>query len=183
MLNGGAPLPGTLAGCGKKLSLEGMKQFIAVIAFLFLAPAAFSQDIKKMKITDLVQLIDTSSVPLVVNFWATWCQPCIREIPWFEKAVAEYKEKGVKLLLVSLDFADDYKNKSIHRFVKKTAYQSQVIWLDETNADKFCPPIDSAWGGSIPATLMVNNRKSYRQFFEHQIKEERFKLELKKLVD
>jgi len=135
-----------------------------------------------MKIEDVVKMIDSSETPIVVNFWASWCKPCIHEIPWFEKIVSEYKDKGVKLVLVSLDFADDYKNKTLQQFVKKNKYASQVIWLDETNADRFCPPIDSAWGGSIPATLMVNNKKGYRQFFEFQVKEERFKLELDKLV-
>ena len=160
-----------------------MKKLLAICAFLFCGNLAMSQEIKRVKIEELVKMIDTSSTPLVVNFWASWCAPCIREIPWFEKAVAEFKEKEVKLVLVSLDFPEDYRDKAIHKFVKKTGYQSQVVWLDETNADKFCPPIDSAWGGSIPATLMVNNKKSYRRFFEHQIKEERFKMELEKLVE
>jgi thiol-disulfide isomerase/thioredoxin len=128
-------------------------------------------------------MIDTSTSPLIVNFWASWCQPCIHEIPWFEKAVAEVKEKNVKIVLVSLDFATDYNNKTLQQFVKKNGYQSKVVWLDETNADKFCPKIDSSWDGSIPVTLMVNNKKKYRQFYEFQLKEDRFKLELDKLVN
>jgi hypothetical protein len=89
----------------------------------------------------------------------------------------------VKIVLVSLDFASDYKNKTVQQFVKKNGYQSRVVWLDETNADKFCPKIDSAWDGSIPVTLMVNNKKKYRQFYEFQLKEDRFRLELAKLVE
>lgn len=136
-----------------------------------------------MKIEEVVKMIDTSSSPLVVNFWASWCKPCIHEIPWFEKIAADYKDKGVKLVLVSLDFASDYKSKALHQFVKNNNYTSQIVWLDETNADKFCPAIDSSWGGSIPVTLMVNNKKNYRQFYEFQLKEERFKMELNKLVE
>ena len=160
-----------------------MKKILFIILFTFSLSIVFSQEIKKVKIEDVVKMIDTSTSPLVINFWASWCKPCIHEIPWFEKTVADYKEKGVTMILISLDFSEDFKNKTLHKFVKKTGYTSKVVWLDETNADKFCPPIDSAWGGSIPATLMVNNKKGYRQFFEFQVKEERFKQEIDKLVE
>src|SRR5690606_6809447 len=42
----------------------------------------------------------------VINFWATWCKPCIKELPAFEKIASEYADKKVKVLLVSLDFPD-----------------------------------------------------------------------------
>jgi thiol-disulfide isomerase/thioredoxin len=160
-----------------------MKKVFLLSALILFASVSFSQEIKKVNIDGLVKMIDTSTSPLIVNFWASWCQPCIHEIPWFEKAVAEMKDKNVKIVLVSLDFASDYKNKTLQQFVQKNGYQSKVLWLEETNADKFCPKIDSSWDGSIPVTLMVNNKKKYRQFYEFQLKEERFKSELAKLVD
>lgn len=160
-----------------------MKKIVLLFGLMVMMSDSYAQDIKKLKIEELMTMIDTSTTPIVVNFWASWCSPCIKEIPWFEKTVAEHKDKGVKLLLVSLDFANDYKKKVLHQFVKKNKYSSQVVWLDETDADRFCPPIDSSWGGAIPATLMVNNKKGYKQFFEFQLKEERFKLELAKLVE
>jgi thiol-disulfide isomerase/thioredoxin len=160
-----------------------MKRWFLFTALILITSVSFSQEIKRLKIDELAKMIDTSTSPLIVNFWASWCQPCIHEIPWFEKAVAEVKEKNVKIVLVSLDFATDYNNKTLQQFVKKNGYQSKVVWLDETNADKFCPKIDSSWDGSIPVTLMVNNKKKYRQFYEFQLKEDRFKLELDKLVN
>jgi thiol-disulfide isomerase/thioredoxin len=158
-----------------------MKKTVLILMLATLQYAGSGQEIKKLKIDQLVKMIDTSSVPLVVNFWATWCGPCIREIPWFEKAVGTYGKK-VKLLLVSIDFAEDYP-KGISDFIQKNKYASQVVWLNETNADLFCPKIDPSWDGAIPATLMINNKKKYRQFFGQQLPEERFKLELSKLVE
>ena len=160
-----------------------MKKLMLAAVLAFSTMNVFSQEIKKVKIEDVVNMIDTSTTPIIVNFWASWCRPCVHEIPWFEKTVAQYKDKGVKLVLVSLDFATDYKNKTLQKFIKGNKYSSQVLWLNETNADKFCPPIDSGWGGSIPATLMVNNKKGYRRFFEYQVKEERLKMEIDKLVE
>ena len=154
-----------------------------VLLMIWLLPAMYqadAQNIRKVNIDELVHMIDTSSVPLVVNFWATWCGPCIREIPWFEKTVAAYGNK-VKLLLVSIDFGEDYPV-SIREFVKKQGYQSQVVWLNETNADIFCPRIDKSWDGAIPVTLMVNNRARYRRFFGQQLPEEKFKVELAAMV-
>ncbi|MBV9986304.1 MAG: TlpA family protein disulfide reductase [Chitinophagaceae bacterium] len=154
---------------------------LAIIIFVFAcAHPAGAQEIQKLKIGQLMKMIDTASTPLVVNFFATWCGPCIREIPWFEKNI-KISDKKVKLLLVSIDFADDYP-KTVSAFVKKQGYSSQVVWLNETNADVFCPPVDKTWDGAIPVTLMVNNKKKYRQFYGQQLPEEKFKLELQKLL-
>ncbi len=156
------------------------KLFVVILLFSFVQVTK-AQSIKKIKMDGLLKMIDTSSVPLVVNFWASWCGPCIREIPWFEKQVAAYAQQKVKLVLVSLDYPDEYP-KGIAAFAKKNGFRSEIIWLDEADADLFCPKIDTAWKGTIPVTLMVNNKKRYRQFFNQQLPEPRLLQELQQLV-
>jgi hypothetical protein len=65
--------------------------------------------------------------------------------------------------------------------VDERKFTSQVVWLDETNADYFCPKIDSAWSGVMPATLFINNKKSVRSFFEEEMSKDKFEEELKKI--
>lgn len=146
-----------------------------------MAQVSYSQEIKKVKIEQLVQMIDTTTGPLIVNFWASWCKPCIHEIPWFEKNLKTSEAQNVKLILVSLDFANNYPN-GILKFAKGQGYTSEIVFLDEMNADKFCPPIDKAWDGAIPVSLFVNNGKKYRKFYNQQLPEPQFKIALSELV-
>ena len=136
--------------------------------------------VKKISVKELRTIMDTTTGPLIINFWASWCGPCVREIPWFEKGITK-AEKPVKLLLVSLDFADAYP-KHLSLFVNKNAYKSEVVFLNESKAGYFIPIIDAKWTGAIPASIFINNGKKYYQLFNHQLPEERFKLELNKLV-
>jgi len=154
--------------------------FILLVIFdVFLANA---QSIPKWKITDVEDFIKKSESPVIVTFWATYCIPCIEEIPYFEELVKKYEDKGVKLLLVSLDFENFYPSR-IRKFAAKQKFTAPIVWLDETSADYFCPKIDSAWSGVMPATLLVNNKSGYRSFFEEQIPREVLEAEILKMVD
>ncbi len=164
-----------------------VKRGFATACIVVFSMAAEAQTIKSVRITDVEKIIAESKTPLIVNMWATWCQPCIEEIPYFITEVNKYNgtvknaADSVQLLLVSLDFNYAYPDK-IASFIKKRNFTAPVVWLDETNADYFCPKIDQKWSGAIPATLFVNNKKSYRSFAEEQIKETVFKQELEKLT-
>lgn len=159
-----------------------MRRIILIISFLCGATCVRSQEISKVKLRDLQALIDTCSRPLVVNFWATWCGPCVHEIPWFERSVARFADKNIRLVLVSLDVPAAYPG-FIASFAKKNKYRLEILWLDEADANEFCPRIDPSWQGTIPVTLMVNHAKGYRRFYNQQLPEARLVLELEKMVN
>ncbi len=115
----------------------------------------------------------------IVNFWATWCKPCIKELPGIEKIQQDYSHKKVKVILTSLDFPDKIKSQLIP-FIKKMNFQSQVLVLDEPDANAWIPKVDTAWSGAIPATLIYNNQK--RIFYNKPLTYEELKKEIEQLT-
>jgi thiol-disulfide isomerase/thioredoxin len=165
-------MPGVITEKGfKQISKNKfMKRFLCLLlSFLFIA-TTYAQSIKKMSITELQSYIDQSDHPLIVNFWATYCGPCIKEIPYFQSQTEKFKDSHIEMLLVSLDLPNYYPSK-ISAFAKANNLTARIIWLNETNADYFCPMIDKKWSGGIPSTLFINNKTHYRKFFERQLTE------------
>lgn len=105
----------------------------------------------------------------VVNFWATWCAPCVKELPYFEKIKKEYVNKSVEVLLVSLDFPKQVQ-RALIPFLNKRNIKSDVILLDDVNEDFWIKAIDENWSGALPATIIYNKegRKFYEQSFDYE---------------
>jgi len=104
----------------------------------------------------------------VINFWATWCAPCVKELPAFEKINKEYATKNVTVILVSLDFPKQVAKRLIP-FINKKKLQSKVVLLNDINENFWIKAIDSTWSGAIPATIIYNgkDRKFYEQSFDY----------------
>ena len=115
----------------------------------------------------------------VVNFWATWCKPCIKELPYFEKIGAEYADKNVKILLVSLDNPKIIE-KQVVPFIKKRNLQSEVIVFDDPDANGWIPKIAEEWSGAIPATIIYN--KNDRKFYEKSFSYEELETEVQSIL-
>lgn len=105
----------------------------------------------------------------VINFWATWCLPCVKELPFFEAIHAKYKQKNVEVILVSLDMPQKIDSVLIP-FIKKKNLQSNIIHLDDPDANSWIEKVNNNWSGAIPATLIYNskNRKFYEQSFTYE---------------
>lgn len=115
----------------------------------------------------------------VINFWATWCAPCVKELPYFEKLNAAYKNKNVEVILVSLDFPHLYEKK-LKPFIKDRKLSSKVIALDDVNMNSWIPKVDEKWSGSIPATVIYRNGK--KKFYEQSFTFEELENEVKKFL-
>lgn len=140
----------------------------AILAILFLC-AGFLRAQKPAiyKIGDLLNRLKASDTVYVINFWATWCKPCVEELPVIETFQQEHK--NTKVILVSLDFKEELNGKVIP-FLKKGKYLTECLLLDETNGQSFIDAVDKRWSGAIPMTLISRKRFTERQVIERKLK-------------
>ena len=114
---------------------------------------------------------------LVINFWATWCKPCVEELPIFEELNRMYDDQDLKIILVSLDFKSQLERKFVP-FLKSKALESDVVLLADQDVDTWIPMFDDMWDGALPATLVLNGKQRIFVTGEFSSVEE-----LKKLVE
>lgn len=115
----------------------------------------------------------------VINFWATWCAPCVKELPYYEKLNAAYSKQNVEVILVSLDFPRQYDSK-LKPFISKKNIKSKVIALNDVDSNRWIPLVNEEWTGAIPATLIYNKDK--RQFYEQSFEYEALETQLKQFL-
>jgi len=119
-----------------------------------------------VKIDQIERLMGIKSDTLyVVNFWATWCKPCVEEIPAFDSAAIYFTGRRIKIIMVSLDFKSQYDSKLIP-FIKNNRLTHDVWLLDEPDYNSWINKIDSSWSGAIPATLFIDAKNQKRSFHE-----------------
>ncbi len=145
---------------------------ILLLAFCLLWQQELAaQEIPALAIGQLQDSIVSAKGVTIFNFWSTWCKPCIDEIPHFIEVARQFELQNVKLQLVSLDTRKLYHSGELKKWLLKKKWKANVWWLNETNADLYCPAVDSSWSGVIPATLIVNNQSGYRRFIEESLTE------------
>jgi len=143
---------------------------LCLILSLFWVPKATQyQSTEIIKFDKLDALIKEGGEQVkVINFWATWCAPCIKELPYFEKAAQKYGEE-LEVHLISLDFADQINR--VNKFVERKKLKSNVYLLDEVDYNAWIDRVDKSWSGAIPATLIINEATGERIFSESELKE------------
>lgn len=107
-----------------------------------------------------------SDTVFVINFWATWCGPCRKELPEFEKIHKAYTAEKVKVLLVSLDFPAQLE-KGLLAYLKNNQVTAHVLLLNDPDANAWIDKVDPSWSGSLPATLIY--KRIDRKFFEKEL--------------
>lgn len=148
-----------------KLLLAGF-----ILATLNLASLQ-GQEIEKIGIPELEKILAGTENQLhVVNFWATWCPPCVTELPYFEKLSKEYRDKGVKFILISLDFPSQIDSKLIP-FLKRNKITADVRVMTNIDYNSWIDKVDTSWQGNIPVTLIFNNEKKIKYFHPSELTE------------
>lgn len=132
--------------------------------------ASPAQRVDIIKFNELERLMTRSTDKIeVINFWATWCKPCIEELPYFQSLYEQHSDK-LMVTLISLDFADQFEQKVIP-FVKDKGLSPDVLLLDEIDYNAWIDKVDPSWSGAIPATLVINHETGQRKFVEKELEE------------
>lgn len=152
--------------------------------FFILAYTSFSnlitgQDIKQIGVPELEKILKNPENKLfVINFWATWCAPCVKELPVFENLAGKYDRNKVSFILVSLDFPSQV-DKQLKPFLKKNKISLEVAHMTDLDYNSWIDKVDPSWQGNIPATLLLNNSRKVHHFYPGELDE----AELRNLIN
>ncbi len=147
---------------------------ILILVATFLSMSAFTRAIAQSKpiLANKNQLAELLKQPsnkhLVINFWATWCKPCVRELPYFLAADSAYSARNVHVILISLDFDTDLETKLVP-FLQRKGIHTEVWLMRDLNYNDWMPLVSSDWDGAIPATLLVSADRQEKTFFSGEL--------------
>ncbi|MBI3219285.1 MAG: TlpA family protein disulfide reductase [Bacteroidetes bacterium] len=156
-----------------------MRKYL-VLGFWLVSSALVGQDIESIKLTDLQKILQSpSDKVLVINFWATWCAPCIKELPLLEKLHQE--NSHVQVLLVSMDYDLDSDVEKVVRFQNRKKLQAKVLFLTENDPNAWIDKIDKRWSGALPTTLVINTKTKKRELVQGELAEGQLEELIKKV--
>lgn len=144
-----------------------LKTAILIFCFVFTSGATLrAQGVQSMSYEEIKKRLSNGKDTLyIVNFWATWCKPCVEELPEFEQFSDIQFQLPVKVLLISLDFKKKL-NSTLIPFVEKRKLKSEVIWLNEPKYEAIIDKVSVEWSGALPATLFSTKNNERVLFHE-----------------
>jgi len=145
-----------------------MKYLSVLLLFFLLSDFQVAgQNVAKIDSDDLLEILGRKNdTTYVVNFWATWCSPCVKEIGFFEELYQESQAKNIEVFLVSLDFPDRA-DKQLLPFLREKYIEAPVLLMTDLDYNSWIDQVDPGWSGAIPATLIYN--RSVRIFLEQEL--------------
>ncbi|NOT37769.1 MAG: TlpA family protein disulfide reductase [Saprospiraceae bacterium] len=137
-----------------------MKISVFIISLAFIATAASAQTIPLYTFPEFeARFLKSGSKKYVLNYWATWCKPCIKELPFFQAAYTDNKDPEIEFILVSLD-EPNMVNTKIPNLLKKNNISIPCVLLNDSHYNDWIPKVSTEWSGAIPATQIVFGPKN-----------------------
>ena len=134
---------------------------------LFILTASYGQKVGNIDRDGLLELMNQHNDTIyVLNFWATWCSPCVAEIAYFESLHRMRSDDKLKVVLVNLDFPNQVERRVIPFMVEKEL-TAPVINMTEMDYNSWIPNVDGNWSGAIPATLIYKGAN--RRFISGEV--------------
>lgn len=147
-----------------------------------LALAGCSSDPLEIQIVDPEDIVSQASKhkgtdAVLINFWATWCKPCVDEFPDIVALDEQYRHTGFKTYFVSLDFFDDAS--ALIEFLENHGVEGVTFKANDSDPNTFINAMHPNWSGAIPFTIVYGKKSGKvvdywegqrdKAFFEHAI--------------
>ena len=163
-----------------------MKKIFVVLFVVLLASAGrmYSQEVKPLdKIKDIEQVKESAKGKvLLINFWASWCKPCVHEFPDLVKLYNDYKDKGFELVFISVDVPEDINSKVVP-FLKDQKVDFTTYYNNFDKPEELINFIDKKWEGAIPSTYIYDKEGNLTTHFLGSKSYDDFEKEVKKNLD
>jgi len=119
-----------------------------------------AESIPKVDFSEIEKILSIQDDTLrVFNFWATWCKPCVEELPILEELSQKNKGKLFAMYYISLDFPKQIESKLVP-FLKENPLNGKVIVLDDPDSNSWIDKVNPNWSGAIPATIITKGDKN-----------------------
>lgn len=115
---------------------------------------------------------------IIINLWATWCPPCVAELPYFENIYKNYPRDKVHIYLINIE-GKESKEKVLEPFLKKNPLPCPVYLLEDGTPEELEKVLKTEISGALPITLFYNSDGKLIKKFEESITEEKIKSILK----
>ena len=153
--------------------------FLSLLAFI-LSCSPPKQRVEVIKIEGLQSLISEPNHKIhIINFWATWCAPCVKEMPQFIALSKQHPE--VSISLVTIDFINNLDSK-VMPFLDKEDISLRTLLMDEVDYNLWIDLVDPSWSGAIPATLIIEPSTGRRIFLEKEFENGELEKDYQKFI-
>ena len=150
------------SGIKDKANTEKFYEYNATKSGIWPEPTSYAGHIPVYeKFSDIEPMFHLDNdTTYIINFWATWCKPCLEELPYLEEINEKYSDEKIKVILCSLDFPKQIESKLLP-FVEKKKLNSMVVVLLDGNFNDWIDKVSSEWSGAIPVTYIYNGNKKH----------------------
>jgi thiol-disulfide isomerase/thioredoxin len=148
-----------------------MKKLLFIFVFCSLGISWLSaQEVRLVKIEDVLEEMNKEDdTTRVLNLWATWCAPCVHELPFFEEVYQEtHANQKTKIILLAVEDSEG----KVKKLILAKGINATVWLLDEKYANEWISQIEEDWGGEIPVTRTQNNSLSKTLFHSGELSKE-----------